>query len=290
MDELYQPFIALFNEIYEAKCPQAPQLPSFSLLRVLISHWSNSVFAPLEAQLLATASALLQTLRREKLPKTLDDARLLTLMRYTQSLADLSVTPSSVHFLSHSLLPLPSPYLSLHSSVLEICKASLPHPSQVIETVTTTLEADLALLRRVFLPVTARQVQLTYAEYELSLWKDHFQRKFQSDWRFVAAKLREEVADLHLNSAFGLFLFELEGSKLKVRGFLEYLLSEDSSNLVRMNRFNDLTQVLEEAGTATLEDEELEYCLGREGKTLGEVQLHEEQPSQELLADCYRLS
>lgn len=203
-----------------------------------------------------------------------------------QAYLDLSISPKNVHFLSHSLLHLQQPYLSLHIAVIESSKEHLESAEIVreVQAVAAWLETDLALLTRIFIPATVRQVQCLYADYELSLWRRHFEAKYMGCWTAVTAKLREEVAETHLNSSFALFLFELKPSKSQIRAFLESILSEDSSNLTKISRFNDLMQVLAEAGSATLADEELEYCAGREQRTLEQAQEREDLPDQEMLA------
>lgn len=147
----------------------------------------------------------------------------------------------------------------------------------------TCLDADLALLARIFIPATVRQVQCLYADYELNRWRDHFAAKYMGNWVTVTAKLREEVAETHLNSSFALFLFELKPSKPLIRAFLESILSEDSSNLTKITRFNDLMQVLAEAGSPTIADEELEYCAEREDRRMEQAQEREEQPDEAML-------
>ena len=202
-----------------------------------------------------------------------------------QAYLDLGISPKNVHFLSHSLLRLQQPYLSLHAAVLESSKAHIESAeiAREAQAVAAWLEADLALLTRIFIPATVRQVQCMYADYELSLWKHHFQARYMSNWTTVTAKLREEVAETHLSSSFALFLFELKPCKSQIRAFLESILSEDSSNLTKISRFNDLTQTLVEAGSASLADEELEYCAGREQRTLEQAQEGEEQPDLEMV-------
>lgn len=79
--------------------------------------------------------------------------------------------------------------------------------------------------------------------------------------------LREEVAEMHLNSAFGVMLFECSSgeihAKAVVRQFIEYLLCEDTANLSRIERVNTLSEDLDDK--PSLEDEELEFLMKQNG-------------------------
>ena len=137
------------------------------------------------------------------------------------------------------------------------------------------LDIDQRLIGRVFLASTHREIGKIYAHFEVSLWSNFFREKFFSPWSRAPSRLREEMAEQHLNSAFGCEIFELKpsvGAKEETRAFIEHLLAEDAGNLTRINRFNELKQVMMEEWNPMLEDEELEYCTGRDGRTLSAAQ------------------
>lgn len=107
LEEQYQSFEALFNEMYEAKFRSGPQLPRFSLLRSFTAQWALKVFTPLESSLLASTLNLLDSLRSERLLKSqirLDDLRILTLMKYPP-IQDHPSLPRPQHHSKERLLP-----------------------------------------------------------------------------------------------------------------------------------------------------------------------------------------
>lgn len=192
-----------------------------------------------------------------------------------QCFVDFSITETSIHFLPHSLLVLPDPYATLHSEVLSQTKAFLQSLPIDLNSLPEALDLDARLVARVFLPCTHRQVLQLHSHHEVLHWHEHFKAKFFSPWERVSSRLREDLVEQHLNSPFGCEVFELHPSltaKEDTRAFIEYLLADDAGNLVRMNRFNELKQVMMEELNPTLEDEELEYCAGRVGRTLEAAQ------------------
>ena len=107
LQDLYQSFEDLFNEIYEAKFQNGPQVPRFSLLRLFTSQWSRKVFLPLESSLLGSALGLLTALRSDRLLKSqisLDHPYILTLMKYPPS-QDYSGFPRPQYFAQVRSLP-----------------------------------------------------------------------------------------------------------------------------------------------------------------------------------------
>lgn len=130
-----------------------------------------------------------------------------------------------------------------------------------------SLSTDLHLISRLFLPCTLRTIRNLYGKHELALWKEYFRGKYEAGWSQVPSVLREEVAERHLNSAFGAMLFECSSgemhAKAVVRQFIEFLLCEDTANLSRIERINTLSEDMDDK--SSLEDEELEYIMKQNG-------------------------
>lgn len=190
-----------------------------------------------------------------------------------QTFIDFSATETNVHYLEHSHLLPPGPYSQLHSEVVQTSKAFMSAKEVDAHTACIGLTSDLKFLGRVFLPCTQRAVGEVYGQYEMELWRDHFRVRYLGQWTRVPSILREDVAETHLNSAFGAMLFEFSsgaGARATIRQFIEYLLAEDSANLSRIERVNELSESLE--GRLTLEDEELEFRMKQCGLDLAAVQ------------------
>lgn len=192
-----------------------------------------------------------------------------------QTFIDFSVTATNIHFIDHSQLLPEGPYKELHDAVVEASKIYLSTQSLDCHSAALLLSSDVKTLRRIFLPVTSRTVATSvFGAYELALWKDYFRERFTSQWTRVAARLREDAADTHLNSKFGYFLFQLNPgplAKANVREFVEFLLAEDTVNLSRITRFNELAEDIGDE-QLTLEDEELEFRMKTQGLDLASVQ------------------
>jgi len=157
--------------------------------------------------------------------------------------------------------------------VVQTSQAFLSSKEMDVHTACIGLTSDLKLLGRVFLPCTQRAVGEIYGEQELELWRQYFKGRYLGKWTRVASVLREEVAEGHIHSSFGAMLFEVSSgaeAKARVRQFIEYLLSEDTANLSRMERVNELSEDL--CRKPSLDDEELEFRMKQSGLDLAAVQ------------------
>jgi len=157
--------------------------------------------------------------------------------------------------------------------VVQTSQAFLSSKEMDAQTACIGLTSDLKFLGRVFLPCTQRAVGEIYGEQELGLWRQYFSGKYLAEWTRVTSVLREEVAEAHVSSSFGAMLFAISSgadAKARIRQFIEYLLSEDTANLSRMERVNELSEDL--ACKPSLDDEELEFRMKQSGLDMATLQ------------------
>ena len=257
LDADFKRFIDLINEVYEAKWPNTPQQPKFSMVRFTTLIWRRAVFDHLEAALLAAAQELL-ALARVKRTIEVTQVDLWARMRlFVSALVDLSVDEHLVHYLGHSQVRLSRPYLLLDEIVVKHYTEAVGQWTGSAQLCWERSEWELRLSQLMFLPVTYRKIERLIAEKEMKMWESLYGNMYRREGN---SPLRPNSTQSEfVNSAFGCFLFSLsyQYPKSHVRQFIDHLVSQSEESIRHISRYNELAEVCS-VHTHVLEDEYIE--------------------------------
>ena len=243
---LYLPFSDLFNEIYEAVCPEDDKTPSFNLARMMVVIWRRKVYEPLANKLNEEILDRFRTLRvnGNNLHEFDYEDIIADVIRGVESLVDLSINEDNVHGLSTDSWEAVGPYADIFYQLKEATRQYYTElaNTQTYAAVQAAVTADTRLLAR-SLPLASQvELQTLSDQAYLSYLLIHFKSKYMAyDGQKQPSHLTSSQVDQMVDTRFGLFLFHLNPSsiaKANIHNFIHSLIYENQEYIQIINNFN----------------------------------------------------
>lgn len=139
LDKVLKPFAKSINHCYQSLYPDLPQYPQFSFSRAMMILWREKVYFKIKNKLLEAFVSLLDDKRNEEIklgkrktkesgiPSYMCDTPIENLMncrkielliKFIQSVVDISVNELTIHYLGSTKAMLDDPYKELHRIII----------------------------------------------------------------------------------------------------------------------------------------------------------------------------
>ncbi|CAG9317501.1 unnamed protein product [Blepharisma stoltei] len=270
IDRIFFAFSVAINQVYDANWLNAPKMPPFTVMRLMLIIWRRNVFYRLKEHILDSIFTLLQNQRnllvkecpcfKGEVNKASKEDSISVMMKGIQAVLDLSVNELNIHFIDHSGFSGDGEYKFLDEKVLKLTEqfyqeiSSYPYTAQVY-----ILEEDLKLVQRSFLPCTWIQVQKMGLEIRINSMKNIYYSEYKQ-FRPISST-PEEGIDRYVYSPFGKMLFNNDQSHVASRNIKLYInhlsMRNRLQDVIDYNNLDALCQKLKQP--KLVEDEEIEY-------------------------------
>ncbi|CAG9321673.1 unnamed protein product [Blepharisma stoltei] len=271
LDKIFLPFSILINQSYDIHWPNAPKMPPFTVMRLMMIIWRRHVFNKLKDYLLDSIFNLLQSQRnmivkecptfKGEINRIIKEDTANIMIKAIQAVVDLSVNELNIYFIDHSGFKGDGEYQLLHEKVLKLTQqfyeevSSYPYAAQIY-----ILGEDLKLAQRAFLPCTWTKIERMGVEIKIESMKNLYYSEYK---QFIPISLtpEEEGLDRFVYSPFGKMLFSNDQSHAASRNiklYIDYLrIRNRLQEVMDYNNLDALCQKLKQP--KLVEDEEIEY-------------------------------